>query len=53
VDLVEAGWGDVDWICLAKDRGRWGELLWIGIEPSGSINCWEIIECPNNYGSLE
>jgi hypothetical protein len=27
VDLVEAGWGDVDWICLAKDRGRWGELL--------------------------
>jgi hypothetical protein len=19
-----------------------------GIEPSGSINCWETIECPNN-----
>jgi hypothetical protein len=24
-----------------------------GIEPSGSINCWETIECPNNWGSLE
>jgi hypothetical protein len=22
-----------------------------GIEPSGSIKCWETIECPNNYGS--
>jgi hypothetical protein len=21
-DLVEVGWGDVDWICLAKDRNR-------------------------------
>jgi hypothetical protein len=20
-----------------------------GIEPSGSIKCWETIECPNNY----
>jgi hypothetical protein len=22
------------------------------IEPLGFINCWETIECPNNYGSL-
>jgi hypothetical protein len=21
--LVEVGWGDVDWIGLAKDRNRW------------------------------
>jgi hypothetical protein len=39
MDLVEVGWGDVDWIGLAQDRD---------IEPSGSINCWETIECPNN-----
>jgi hypothetical protein len=23
------------------------------IEHSGSIKCWETIECPNNWGSLE
>jgi hypothetical protein len=26
MDLVEVGWGDVDWIGLAKDRNS-GELL--------------------------
>jgi hypothetical protein len=25
VGLVEVGWGDVDWIGLAQDRGRWRE----------------------------
>jgi hypothetical protein len=33
VDLGEVGWGDVDWIGL-------------GIEPSGSMKCWETIEWP-------
>jgi hypothetical protein len=23
MDLAEMGWGDVDWIGLAKDRNRW------------------------------
>jgi hypothetical protein len=23
IDLVEVGWGDVDWIGLAQDRDRW------------------------------
>jgi hypothetical protein len=23
MDLVEVGWGDVNWIGLAQDRGRW------------------------------
>jgi hypothetical protein len=27
MDLVEVGWGDVDWICLAQDRGRWRVLV--------------------------
>jgi hypothetical protein len=43
MDLVEVGWGDVDWTDLAQDRT--GEF---GIEPSGSIECWETIKCPNN-----
>jgi hypothetical protein len=27
IDLREIGFGDVDWIHLAKDRGRWRALL--------------------------
>jgi hypothetical protein len=26
MDLGEVGWGDVDWIGLAKDRDRWRAL---------------------------
>jgi hypothetical protein len=50
MNLGEVGWGDVDWICLAQDRNSSCEF---GIEPSGSIKCWETIECPNNGGPLE
>jgi hypothetical protein len=27
MDLGEAGWGDLDWIGLAKDRNRWRALV--------------------------
>jgi hypothetical protein len=27
LDLVEVGWGDVDWIGLAQDRDRWRALV--------------------------
>jgi hypothetical protein len=27
MDLGEVGWGDVDWICLAKDRNRWKPVV--------------------------
>jgi hypothetical protein len=27
IDLVEMGWGDVDWIGLAQDRNRWRALV--------------------------
>jgi hypothetical protein len=27
MDLIEVGWGDVDWIGLAQDRGRWRALV--------------------------
>jgi hypothetical protein len=26
-DLVEVGWGDVDWIGLAQNRDRWRALV--------------------------
>jgi hypothetical protein len=27
MDLVEVGWGDVDWIGLSQDRDRWRALV--------------------------
>jgi hypothetical protein len=27
MDLVEVGWGDVDWICLAQAKDSWGALV--------------------------
>jgi hypothetical protein len=40
MDLVEVGWGNVDWIGLAQVKNS----CEFGIEPSGSIKCWETIE---------
>jgi hypothetical protein len=37
MDLGEVGWGDVDWIGLAKDRNGWRSCCEFGIEPSGSM----------------
>jgi hypothetical protein len=28
IDLVEVGWGDVDWIGLVQDRDRWRALVY-------------------------
>jgi hypothetical protein len=34
MDLGDVGWGDVDWIGLAKDRNRWGALV------NSVLNLW-------------
>jgi hypothetical protein len=47
MDLLELGWSDVDWVGLAQDRDRWSSCEF-GIELSGSVKCWETIECLNN-----
>jgi hypothetical protein len=31
MDLREVGWGDVDWMDLAQDRGQWRVLLSISL----------------------
>ena len=31
VDLPEVGWGGIDWIDLAQDRGRWRALVNAGM----------------------
>jgi hypothetical protein len=34
MDLLEIGWGGVDWIALAQDRDKWRALV------SGVMNLW-------------
>jgi hypothetical protein len=42
MDLGEVGWGDVDWIGLAKDRNRW----------RGLVNSVLNLQVPWNAGKL-
>jgi hypothetical protein len=42
-DLVEVAWGDVDWIGLAQDRGRWRALV------NSVLNLW----VPKNAGNYQ
>jgi hypothetical protein len=42
IDLRETGWDGVDWIDMAQDREH-------GIEPSGTIKCWEVLEWLHNW----
>jgi hypothetical protein len=42
MDLGKVGWGDVDWIGLAKDRNRWRALV------NSVLNLW----VPRNAGKL-
>jgi hypothetical protein len=48
MDVVEIGWGGVDWIGLAQDNETWRTFV-NSDEPSGSIKCWETIECLHNW----
>jgi hypothetical protein len=34
----------MDWIDLPQDRDQWKALNEHGNEPSGSINCWEVLK---------
>jgi hypothetical protein len=34
MDLLEFGWGDVDWIRLAQDRNKWRALV------NAVLNLW-------------
>jgi hypothetical protein len=54
MDLLELGWGDVDWIGLTQGRNRWRRALVNSIlNLRVSIKCWETIECLDNWWPLE
>jgi hypothetical protein len=48
INLVEMGWGDVDWIGLAQDRDRWRALVNSILNLRIPENAGETIEHPNN-----
>jgi hypothetical protein len=41
MDLVEIGWGDVDWIGLPQDRDKWRAIVNAVMV---FIQCWEVLE---------
>jgi hypothetical protein len=43
MDLQEVGWGGLDWIYLAQDRGIWLPFVYDN-EPSGSLKCGEFLD---------
>jgi hypothetical protein len=53
MDLLEIGWGGVDWIGLAQDRDKWRALVNAVMNLRGSIKCWETIKWLHNWWSLE
>jgi hypothetical protein len=48
VMLREIGWDGGDWIDMAQDRDQW-RACEHGIEPSGSIKCWKVLEWLHNW----
>jgi hypothetical protein len=46
MDLREIGWDGVDWMDVAQDREH-------GIEPSGSIKYWKVLEGLPNWRLLK
>jgi hypothetical protein len=49
MDLRGIGWDGVDWIDMAQDRDQWKGSCEHGVEPSGSIKCWEVFEGLHNW----
>jgi hypothetical protein len=44
MDLGELGWGDVDRLGLAQDRGNWRAVVNAVMNLRGFIKCWEVVE---------
>jgi hypothetical protein len=44
MDLLEIGWGHVDWIGLDQDRDKWRVLVNAVTNLRDSIKCWETMK---------
>jgi hypothetical protein len=53
MDLLELGFGSVDWTGLARDGYSWKALLNAVMNLQGSIQCWETTEWLHNLWRLE
>jgi hypothetical protein len=53
MDVREIGWDGVDWIDMVQDRGPVEGSCEHGIEPSGSIKCWGVLEGLHNWRLLK
>jgi hypothetical protein len=53
MDLLEIGWGGLDWIGLAQDRDKRRALVNVVMNLRGSIKCWETIKWLHNWWPLE
>jgi hypothetical protein len=63
-DQDVGGWTILKWILERQDGMEWIGWIWLrmgpvvgscehGIEPSGSIKCWEVLEGLHNWRLLE
>jgi hypothetical protein len=50
MDLGEVGWGDVDWIGLAKDRSRWRALVDSVLNLRVPLNAGKLSSGPTSSG---
>jgi hypothetical protein len=53
MDLREIGWDGVDWIGYGSGWGQVEGSCEHGIEPSGSIKCWGVLEGLHNWRLLK
>jgi hypothetical protein len=42
MDIVELGWGWVDWIGLAQDRHKWWALVNVAVDLRVPCNAWNL-----------
>jgi hypothetical protein len=52
MDILEIGWGSVDWIGLAQDRDKWRALVNV-VRTFGFHKCWETVKWLHNWWPLE
>jgi hypothetical protein len=50
MDLLELGWGDVDWIGLARDTNKWRALVNSVLNLQVQYNAWKLSSVLTNGG---